>query len=56
MNNKERACDIAYDLILLFETIEDWDFINEVVDCIKYKEEIRLGMLRDKAKKEADKE
>lgn len=51
MTNKELACDTAYDLILLFETIDDWDFINEVVDCIKYKDEIRLGMLVDKFEK-----
>lgn len=56
MTNKELACDMAYKLILLFETIEDWDFINEVVDCIKYKDEIRLGTLGDKAKKGADEE
>lgn len=41
-------CDKAYELIQLLNSIDDEEFIDNVIDCIRYNDEYGLGDLRNK--------
>ena len=45
--NKITACDKAYELVQLLNLIDDEDFIDAIIDCVRYNDDYALGELRD---------
>lgn len=44
---KEQICDKAYELIQLLNQIDDEEFIDNIIDCIRYNDDYTLSEIRE---------
>lgn len=51
--DKVKACDKAYALMCLLREIGDDEFVDRIIDCVKYDDEMELGTIRDNIVSEA---
>ena len=46
---KVSVCDKAYELIQLLNQVNDEEFVDNVIDCIRYNDDYTLSELREEA-------
>lgn len=45
---KKDICDKAYELILLLDSLTDEDFVDEIIDCVRYGDSYALSEIRER--------